>query len=205
MIVEIHPENPQPRKIQQAVDVLNKGGVIAYATGSVYGFGADVYNQKAVDKVYRIKQTSPKKHNPFSFLCADLSEISKYAVVSNSVYRMMKRLVPGPYTFILEATRDVPRLCMSKQKTVGIRVPDHPVALAILQELGRPIISTSAKRETDEWPLNDPYDIQETFNEVDMVLDSGLGGVNASTVIAFNSYGEIEVLREGAGPIDDLY
>ena len=204
MIVKVYPENPQPRIIAKAVAVLKKGGVIAYPTGTVFGFGADVYNQKAVEKVYRIKQTSPKKHKPFSFLCADLSEISKYAIVPNVVYRMMKRLVPGPYTFILDATRDVPKLCLSKQKTVGIRVPDHPVARAILEELGNPIISTSAKREQDEWPLNDPYEIQNTFKDVDMVLDSGLGGVVSSTVLSFNSFGEVEVLREGAGSISDL-
>ena len=204
MLVEINPDNPQPRKIAQAVNVLKKGGVIAYPTDTVFGFGADVYNQKAVEKVYKIKQTSPKKHKPFSFLCADLSEISRYAVVPNAVYRMMKRLVPGPYTFVLRATKDVPKLCLSKQKTVGIRVPQHPVARAILQELGNPVISTSAKRESDEFPLNDPYEIQEVFGEVDMVLDSGLGGMTASTVLAFNDFGEVEVLREGAGSITDL-
>lgn len=205
MLLPIHPENPQPRLIKQAVEVLKQGGVIAYPTGTVFGFGADVFNKKAIEKVYRIKNTSQKKHKPFSFLCPDLSEISRYAVVPNSAYRLMKRLVPGPYTFILEATREVPKLCTSKRKTVGIRVPDHPVALAILETLGGPIITTSAKREEDEWPLNDPVDIAETFGEVDLVLDTGLGGLSASTILAFNDFGEFEVIREGAGPIDNLY
>lgn len=204
MLLPIHPENPQPRKILQAVNVLRNGGVIAYPTGTVFGFGADVHNKKALEKVYRIKNTSPKKHKPFSFLCADLSEISKYAVVPNSAYRLMKRLVPGPYTFILEATRDVPKMSISNRKTVGIRVPEHPVARAILEELGSPIISTSAQREDDEWPLNDPHDIAETFPAVDLVLDAGLGGMSPSTILAFNDFGEFDVIREGAGPIDIL-
>jgi tRNA threonylcarbamoyl adenosine modification protein (Sua5/YciO/YrdC/YwlC family) len=202
MLLPIHPENPQPRKIQQAVDVLRQGGVIAYPTGTVFGFGADVHKKKAVEKVYRIKNTSPKKHKPFSFLCADLSEISRYAVVPNSAYRLMKRLVPGPYTFILEATREVPRMSISNRKTVGIRVPEHPVARALLEALGSPIISTSAQKEDDEWILNDPVDIAEMFPQVDLVLDAGLGGLFPSTVLSFNEFGEIEVLREGAGPID---
>ncbi len=204
MIVSIHPDHPQPRKIKQAVDVLRDGGVIAYPTGTVFGFGADVFNKKAVDKVYRIKNTSAKNHKPFSFLCADLSDISRYAIVPNNAYRLMKRLVPGPYTFILEATREVPKLCMSPRKTVGIRVPDHPVARAILQELGGPVISTSAQRVQDELPLNDPEEIARVFAEVDMVLDAGLGGMTPSTVLAFNEYGEVEVIREGAGPVDNL-
>lgn len=183
---------------------MRDGGVIAYPTGTVFGFGADVHNKKAVEKVYRIKNTSPKKHKPFSFLCADLSEISRYAVVPNSAYRLMKRLVPGPYTFILEATREVPRMSISNRKTVGIRVPEHPVARAILQEFGSPIISTSAQRPEDEWPLNDPLDIAEAFPLVDLVLDAGFGGIEPSTVLAFNDFGEFEILRQGAGIIEEL-
>lgn len=204
MLLSIHPENPQPRKIQQVVKALRGGGVIAYPTDTVFGLGADVHNKKAVEKVYRIKNTSPKKHKPFSFLCADLSEISRYAIVPNSAYRLMKRLVPGPYTFILEATREVPKMSLSNRKTVGIRVPEHPVARAILEEFGSPIISTSAQKEDDEWLLNDPYDIAEAFPQVDMVVDAGLAGISPSTILAFNDFGEVEVIREGAGPIDNL-
>lgn len=203
MLMPINPDHPEPRKVRQAVDILIKGGVIAYPTGTVFGFGADVHNKKAVEKVYQIKNA--KKDKPFSFLCADLSEISRYARVPDTAYRLMRRLVPGPYTFVLEATKEVPKLCMSKRKTVGIRVPEHPVARAILEQLGRPIISTSAKRDKDDWIPNDPEEIAQKFKQVDMVLDAGLGGVNPSTILSINDHGEIEIIREGAGPIDDIF
>ncbi|MCK9521819.1 MAG: L-threonylcarbamoyladenylate synthase [Proteobacteria bacterium] len=205
MLLPVNPKHPEPRKIRQAIDVLKKGGVIAYPTGTVFGFGADLFNKKAVEKVYRIKNASPDK--PFSFLCSDLSDIARYARVGDSAYRLMRRLVPGPYTFILEATKEVPRLCMSKRKSVGIRVPDHPVARAILEALGGPIISTSARRNDDDsdWNANDPEEIAARFKQVDLVLDTGLGGVVPSTILAFGEGGEVEVLREGAGPIDDLF
>lgn len=203
MLMPINPDHPEPRKVLQAVEMLRGGGVIAYPTGTVIGFGADVFNKKAVDKVYQIK--GERRHKPFSFLCADLSQISRYALVPDSAYRLMRRLVPGPYTFILEATREVPKLCMDRRKTVGIRVPEHPVAQAILAEIGTPIISTSASRGGDEWPENDPEEIARLFPRLDLVLDAGLGGVSPSTVIAFGSAGEVEILREGAGPVDDLF
>jgi tRNA threonylcarbamoyl adenosine modification protein (Sua5/YciO/YrdC/YwlC family) len=203
MLMPINAEHPEPRKVRQAVDLLRQGGVIAYPTGTVIGFGADVFNKKAVDKVHMIK--GDDRHKPLSFLCADLSQISRYALVPDAAYRLMKRLVPGPYTFILEATREVPRLCMDRRKTVGIRVPEHPVAQAILAELGTPVISTSASRAGDEWIENDPAEIARRFPRLDLVLDAGLGGVIPSTVIAFSTAGEVEVLREGAGPVDDLF
>jgi tRNA threonylcarbamoyl adenosine modification protein (Sua5/YciO/YrdC/YwlC family) len=202
MLMPINPEHPEPRKVRQAVDLLRRGGVIAYPTGTVIGFGADVFDKKAVDKVHEIK--GEDRHKPFSFLCADLSQISRYAMVPDAAYRLMRRLVPGPYTFILEATREVPKLCMDRRKTVGIRVPEHPVAQAILAEFGTPILSTSAGRTGDEWIENDPAEIARRFPRLDLVLDAGLGGVTPSTVIAFGAAGEIEVLREGAGPVDDL-
>jgi tRNA threonylcarbamoyl adenosine modification protein (Sua5/YciO/YrdC/YwlC family) len=203
MLLSVNPEHPEPRKIHQAVDVLLRGGVIAYPTGTVIGFGCDLFNKKAIEKV-RIIKGAPK-HKPFSFLCPDLSEIARYAHVPDTVYRIMRRLVPGPYTFVLQATREVPRLCQDRRKTVGIRVPEHPVALAILEELGRPIISTSAQRAGDEWSTNDPEEIASRFKQLDMVVDAGMGGISPSTVLSFNDSGEIEVLREGAGPIDDLF
>ncbi len=204
MLLPINPVHPEPRKIRMAVDTLMRGGVIAYPTGTVFGFGADLLNKKAVEKVYRIK--GARKDKPFSFLCADLSQIARYASVSDGAYRIMRRLVPGPYTFVLEATREVPRLCMSKRKTVGIRVPDHPVALAILTEFGRPIISTSARRDDDDddWIPNDPEEISLKFKQLDMVIDAGMGGLNPSTVLSFNDQGGIEVLREGAGSVDGI-
>jgi tRNA threonylcarbamoyl adenosine modification protein (Sua5/YciO/YrdC/YwlC family) len=203
MLMPINPEHPEPRKINQAVAVLEGGGVIAYPTGTVIGFGCDLFNKKAIDKVRLIKRAP--KHKPFSFLCPDLSEIARYAHVPDTAYRLMRRLVPGPYTFVLQATREVPRLCQDRRKTVGIRVPEHPVALAILEELGRPIISTSAQRADDEWSTNDPVEIADRFKQLDLVLDAGMGGINPSTVLAFDEDGQIEVLREGAGPIDDLF
>ena len=203
MLLNVNAEHPQPRKIRKAVEVLLNGGVIAYPTGTVIGFGCDLFNKKAVEKVYRIK--GAKKGKPFSFLCADLSDISRYAVVSDSSYRLMRRLVPGPYTFVLQATKEVPKLCQDRRKTVGIRVPDHPVALALVKELGRPIISTSAKRDDDEWITNDPVEIDRAFKQLDLVLDAGMGGINPSTVLSFDDEGAIEVLRQGAGPVDNLF
>ena len=203
MLLPINPEHPEPRKIRQAVDVLERGGVIAYPTGTVFGFGADLFNKKAVERVYQIK--GAKTDKPFSFLCADLSEIARYARVTDTAYRIMRRLVPGPYTFVLEATKEVPKLCLSRRKTVGIRVPEHPVAQALLAALGRPIISTSAKRDDHgEWELNDPADIAAKFKQLDLILDAGLAGVVPSTVIAFHENGEVEVLRRGAGPVDGI-
>ncbi len=204
MLLPVNPVHPEPRKIKTAVDALLKGGVIGYPTGTMYGFGADLFNKKAVEKVYQIK--GAKKGKPFSFLCADLSEISRYALVPDSAYRLMRRLVPGPYTFVLKATREVPRLCRDeKRKTVGIRVPEHPVARAILEALGRPIISTSAKREGDEWEVNDPDVIATQFKQLELVIDAGMGAIEPSTVLSFDENGDIEVLREGSGPLDDLF
>lgn len=203
MLLPINPEHPEPRKVKQAVDVLRDGGVIAYPTGTVIGFGCDLFNKKAIDKVRLIK--GAPKDKKFSFLCADLSEIARYAVVPDSAYRLMRRLVPGAYTFVLQATKEVPRLCQDRRKTVGIRVPAHPVARALLEELGGPIISTSAARNGDEWTTNDPEEIAERFKQLDMVLDAGMGGISPSTVLSFNDSGEIEILREGSGPIDDLF
>ncbi|MCK9461118.1 MAG: L-threonylcarbamoyladenylate synthase [Proteobacteria bacterium] len=203
MLLPINPAHPEPRKIRQAVDVLERGGVIAYPTGTVFGFGADLFNKKAVERVYQIKGARTDK--PFSFLCADLSEIARYARVPDAAYRIMRRLVPGPYTFVLEATKEVPKLCLSRRKTVGIRVPEHPVARALLEVFGRPIISTSAKRDDDdEWSLNDPAELAVKFKQLDLILDAGLAGFVPSTVIAFHESGEVEVLRRGAGPVDGI-
>ena len=202
MLLPINPEHPEPRKIKRAVDILRSGGVIAYPTGTVIGFGCDLANKKAVEKVYRIK--GAKKGKPFSFLCADLSDISKYAIVPDPAYRLMRRLVPGPYTFILEATKEVPKLSRDRRKTVGIRVPEHPVPRAIIEELGRPIISTSAKRDGDEWITNDPAEIDGQFKQLDLVLDAGMGGINPSTILSFDETGAVEVLREGSGSVDHI-
>ena len=203
MLLSINPEHPEPRRIKTAVEVLLQGGVIAYPTDTVIGFGCDLFNKKAIEKVYSIK--NEKKDKPFSFLCADLSEISRYAIVPDTAYRLMRRLVPGPYTFVLNATKEVPKLCTDRRKTVGIRVPKHPVARALLTEPGRPIISTSAKRRDDEWMVGDPEEIAVKFKQLDLVIDAGMGGLTPSTILAINDDGVIEVLRHGAGPVDDIF
>ena len=200
MHLPINDKNPEKRKIAQAVEILRKGGVIAYPTGTVYGLGCDLTNKKALERVYKIKGIDRKK--PLAFLCPDLSEISRFAFVDNTTYRILKRLVPGPYTFILEATKEVPRLVLRKRNTVGIRVPDHPVAQALLEMLGTPIISTSATK--DGRILSDGEEIEEAFPALDLVLDAGPGNALASTILAFNSSGEVEVIREGAGDLDRI-
>jgi len=200
MILPVNPEHPEPRKIRRAVDVLLDGGVIAYPTGTVYGLGCALLNKKAIDRVYEIKGADRSK--PFSFLCPDLSQISRFATIGNAAYRTIRRLVPGPYTFVLEATKEVPNLVQTKRRTVGIRVPDHPVAQALLAELGEPIISTSAGRSE---ALSDPREIQEAFPGLDLILDAGPGGLVPSTILAIDPEGTIEVLRDGAGPVDVVF
>lgn len=197
MRIPIHPTHPQPRRVHQAVDVLRRGGVIVYPTGTVYGLGCDIHQKKAVERIYQIRRL--KKDHPLSFMCPDLSKISRYAHVDDFAYRIMKRLVPGPYTFVLRATRDVPKLLLRKQKTVGIRVPDDKVALALLHELGSPIVSTSATY--DDQVLNDPDELYARFRNVDAFVDAGWGGIEPSTVIDLSG-DEAIVLREGAGPVD---
>lgn len=199
MRLEIHPTHPEPRKIARAVEVLRRGGVICYPTDTVYGLGCDIFQKKAIDRVYQIKRM--KKDHPVAFVCPDLGDISRYAIVDDRAYRVMRRLLPGPYTFILPATREVPRILMLKRKTVGIRVPHHEVALQLVRELGNPIVSTSATYEGEQ--LNDPDDLAERFKQVDILLDAGWGGLDPSTVLDLTG-AEPVVVREGAGPIDGL-
>ncbi|KPK15087.1 MAG: translation factor Sua5 [Myxococcales bacterium SG8_38] len=199
MRIEIHPTHPQPRRVHQVVEILRRGGVIVYPTGTVYGLGCDIHQKKAVERIYQIRQL--KKDHPLSFMCPDLSKIARYAHVDDFAYRIMKRLVPGPYTFVLRATRDVPKLLVRKQKTVGIRVPDDPVALALLQELASPIVSTSAT--VDGEVLNDPDELHARFRHVDAFVDAGWGGIEPSTIIDLTG-DEPVVLRVGAGPVDVL-
>jgi tRNA threonylcarbamoyl adenosine modification protein (Sua5/YciO/YrdC/YwlC family) len=197
MRIEIHPTHPQARRVQQAVEVLRRGGVMVYPTGTVYGLGCDIHQKKAVERIYQIRRL--KKDHPLSFMCPDLSKIAHYAHVDDFAYRIMKRLVPGPYTFVLQATREVPKLLVRKQKTVGIRVPDDTVALALLNELGSPIVSTSAT--IDGEVLNDPDELHARFPHVDAFVDGGWGGIEPSTIIDLSG-DEAVVLREGAGPVD---
>ncbi len=200
MRMEIHPTHPEPRKIGKAVEILRRGGVICYPTDTVYAIGCDAMQKKALDRVYQIKQM--KKDHPVAFVCPDLGDIARYAIVDDRAYRIMRRLLPGPYTFILQATREVPRILMMKRKTVGIRVPHHEVALALVRELGNPIVSTSATWDGEQ--LNDPDDLAVRFKQADLLIDSGWGALDPSTVIDLSTP-DPTIVREGAGPIDSLF
>jgi len=194
----IHPENPQVRHIRAAAEVLENGGLIVYPTDSVYGLGCDLFNKNAIEKIYQRKGHDKRK--VLSFICPDLKEISEYAYVPDFAYKIMRRLLPGPYTFILNATKRVPRILLEKRKTVGIRVPDNVVCQALLAEFGRPIISTSA-RLADQPLLIDPDEIAETFERIaEIFLDSGPGGLESSTVIDFTG-DEPEIIRQGKGKL----
>lgn len=197
-IVEVDPVHPQPRHIERAVKVLEDGGLIAYPTDTYYGIGCDLQSKKAIDRLYQLKDRDRKK--PLAFLCPDLSDVSRYAVVSNFAYRTMKQLTPGPFTFVLEATRLVPEIMHTRQRNVGIRVPQAPLMLAIAAKLGRPIVTTSATDE-DGTVLVDAKDIKEHVgHRLDLILDGGVQPNEPSTVVALLN-DQIEVLRQGKGII----
>jgi tRNA threonylcarbamoyl adenosine modification protein (Sua5/YciO/YrdC/YwlC family) len=198
MLLPIHPDNPQPRLIRQVVESLQQGGIIIYPTDTVYGLGCDILQQKAVERICRIKKTDPKKAQ-LSFVCSDLSNLSDYAKpLSNPVYRLLKEYLPGPYTFILPASKMVPKLMQSKKDTIGLRVPDNIIAQAIIRELGRPILSASLPGEMVE-DYTDPEVMHQNFmKEVDFVIDGGIGGMIPSTIIDCTGE-EPVVIREGLG------
>jgi len=198
MLLKINPKNPQERLIRRVVEILEKGGIIAYPTDTYYGIGCDIKNKKAIEKIYLLKHRS--KNQPFSFICSGLTHISHYAKVSNYAYKTMKRLLPGPYTFILEGSRLVPNLMLTKRKTAGIRVPDHNICIALVEGLGNPIISTSATLP-DGSVFYDPSLIHDHFgNRLDAVIDGGPTPGNPSSVISL--IGDTpEVIRKGAGDV----
>ncbi|MBC7418059.1 MAG: threonylcarbamoyl-AMP synthase [Pedobacter sp.] len=204
MLIKIYPENPNPKAIEQVVEVLKKGGVIIYPTDTIYGLGCDITNQKAIEKVCRIRGVKPEKAN-LSFICYDLSHISDYIKpIDNTTFRILKKALPGPFTFIFNANNNVPKLLSSKKKTVGIRVPDNTIARCIVKELGNPILSTSI-RDDDELLeyTTDPELIHEKFEDlVDLVVDGGFGDNEPSTVVDFTN-GFIEIIRQGKGIIED--
>jgi tRNA threonylcarbamoyl adenosine modification protein (Sua5/YciO/YrdC/YwlC family) len=202
MLIHIHPKNPQERLIRQVVEMLRKGGIIIYPTDTIYGLGCDINHQKAVERICSIKGVEPQKAN-LSFVCYDLSDLSQYAKQLNtSVYRSLKQHLPGPYTFILEASRNTPRILKTKKDTVGIRIPDNNIARCIVQELGNPILSASLPGEYVE-EYTDPDTIHDKFEKlVDVVIDGGPGGIIPSTVIDFTS-GEPVMVREGLGEWTD--
>ena len=195
MIISINPENPQQRLINRVSEVLDNGGLIAYPTDTFYGIGCDLYNKKGIQQIYRIKNRPLSQ--PFSIICDSLKGISKYAKVSDYAYKTMKRLLPGPYTFILEGTKLVPKIMLTKRKTVGIRVPDNNICLSIVQTLGRPIISTSAL-------IEDPYLIQDTYSSnLEIVIDGGPLYPSPSSVISMIN-DVPDVIREGKGDISSF-
>lgn len=198
MLLHIHPENPQPRLIKQVVESLQQGGIIIYPTDTVYGLGCDILQQKAVERICRIKKVDPKKAQ-LSFVCSDLSHLSEYAKpLSNPVYRLLKEHLPGPYTFILPASKMVPKIMQSKKDTIGLRIPANNIAMAIIKELGRPILSASLPGEMVE-DYTDPEVMHENFmNEVDYVIDGGIGGMVPSTVVDCTG-DEPVLIREGLG------
>jgi len=197
-IVEVDPLHPQPRTVERAAKVLEDGGLLAYPTDTYYGLGCDLNSKKGIDRLYGIKGRDRKK--PLAFLCPDLSDVSKYAKVTNFQYRTMRQLTPGPFTFVLEATRLVPTIMQTKQSQVGIRVPETPLMLAIAAKLGRPIVTTSATDEDGE-PLIDARDIKEAVgNRLDLILDGGVQENQPSTVVSLLN-DQIEILRQGKGII----
>lgn len=200
MLLEINPHSPEPRKIRRAVQALEAGEVIAYPTEAVYGLGCDLGNRKAIERLYQIK--SLPRSRRLSFICCDLKQVSRYAVMHDRVYRVIKAFLPGPYTFVLEATREVPRIIQSSRKTVGIRMPDHPVPLALARELGRPIIATTASRPGNP-PLPDPAEIADEFCGLGLVLDGGPGGLEPTSVIDLTGPKAV-VLRVGAGDVSSF-
>ncbi len=194
----IHPDNPQGRLIKQSVDIIKRGGIVIYPTDSSYAIGCHLDDKDAVDKIRRIRQVD--KHHHFTLMCRDLSEISKYAMVDNINYRLLKAHTPGSYTFILEANREIPRrLKHPKRKTIGIRIPDNNIALALLEELDQPLISSTLILPDDDFPMTDPYQIQLFLeNQVDLIIDGGYSGHEATTVIDLMQ-SPPEVLRDGKG------
>ncbi len=196
-IIEINPVNPQARLIEQVVDILRFGGVICYPTDTMYGIGCDIFNQKAVKRIYQLKQRP--KDKPFSFMCESLTNISSYGHVGNNAYRIMRKCLPGPYTFVLSGTKLVPKIMLTRQKTVGIRVPDYPICLALIEALGNPVLNTSAQLEGADESVRSVYDAEECFGkQVDVIIDAGEIIPEPSTVISLLD-DPPQVLRQGKG------
>ena len=198
MLVAINNQNPQMRLIRKAVEILRGGGIVIYPTDTVYGMGCDLFNKKGIERIYEIQRRDRKQ--PLSFICASLKDISRYARVSDDAYKIMKRLLPGPYTFILEASRAVPKIILPKRQTTGIRVPDNRICQALVAEMGSPVISTSVKDGEGEL-LSDPRMIEELFGKrVDMIIDGGIIAAAPSSVVSLLDEG-VDVIRAGKGDV----
>ena len=206
MFLKIYPENPNPREIRKVVDCLQNGGIIIYPTDTIYGIGCDIFKPKAVERITEILGGNKKK-SAMTFICHDLSNLSDYTKpIANNIFKVMKRTLPGPFTFILEANNNVPKIVQSNKKTIGIRVPDNNIIREVVRELGHPILSTSVKDDDEVVEYTtDPELIYEKYeNLVDMVIDGGYGDNVPSTVVDCTS-GEIDVVREGKGDLELLY
>lgn len=198
---QIHPDNPQPRLIQQAVEIIRRGGIVAYPTDSSYALGCHIGDKAAMERIRRIRQIDDK-HN-FTLICRDLSELATYARVSNADYRLLKANTPGSYTFILQATKEVPRrLQHAKRKTIGLRIPDHGIVQALLDTLGEPLMSTTLMLPGADQPLNDPHEIREALeHHIDAVIDGGFCSMEPTTVVHLEE-GTPRVTRQGSGPVE---
>ncbi|MDD1508295.1 L-threonylcarbamoyladenylate synthase [Pseudomonas sp. CNPSo 3701] len=195
---QIHPESPQARLIKQAVDIIRNGGVVVYPTDSSYAVGCQMGAKSAMERIRRLRQLDDK-HN-FTLVCRDLSQLSTFAKVDTAAFRLLKNHTPGPYTFILNATREVPRMLLHpKRRTIGLRVPNHPIASALLEELGETMMSVSLILPGEDLPMSDPYEMRQMLeHQVDLIIDGGFGGLEASTVISLVD-DEPEVIRVGCG------
>lgn len=203
MLFEINPTNPQLRLIEQVVKLLKNGAIICYPTDTGYGIGCDLFNQKAIKQIIQLKKRPKQK--PFSFMCSDLTDISRYAHVSNTAYRLLKKNLPGPYTFVLPGTKLVPKVMATKQKTVGIKVPSHPISQLLLETLGNPIVNTSAQLEDEEMIFAEPFEIEQYLgNRIDLIIDGGAIYPDPSSVIDLTS-DYPEVLRVGKGDVNPFY
>lgn len=202
-IIDIHPSDPQPRRIAEVVATIRGGGLVAYPTDSSYAFGCHIGDKRAMDRIRRIRRTD-KKHN-FTLVCSDLSEISLYARFDNWAYRLMKSMTPGPYTFILQATREVPkRLQNPRRRTIGLRVPDHPIVHAMLDALGEPIMSSTLTLPGDDRPLTTAAEIEERIgHQIELIIDGGPIGIEPTSVIDLSG-GSVEILRVGRGDVSSL-
>lgn len=202
-IIEVHPTHPQMRRIAEIVATIRGGGLIAYPTDSSYAFGCHIGDKKAMDRIRFIRRTD-KAHN-FTLVCSDLSEISLYARVDNWAYRLLKSLTPGPYTFVLQATREVPkRLQNPKRRTIGLRVPDHPIVHAMLETLGEPIMSSTLSLPGDDRPMSDPQEIERRIGrQIELIVDAGPTGIEPTSVIDLSG-GAVKVLRVGRGDVSSL-
>ena len=199
MRIEIHGNTINDRIVDQAVDILKNGGLIIYPTDTVYGLGCDITQKASIERIYRVK--GMEKQKPLSFVCSDIKDISKYAKISTANYRDLRKYLPGPYTFILPGTREVPKALLSKQKTVGVRIPDHPLTLAIVKALGNPIISTSVNISAKSF-ASDPQEFSEYYEgQVDLILDSGPTWAELSSVIDMTDDDQPVVIREGQGDV----